>query len=85
MDSRLITLAEQSLRLHGVSAPGMASGAGHDAMIIAPFLPSAMIFLRSPGGLSHHPDESVYPKDVALALECGMHFLKALGSTLPYE
>lgn len=85
MDPQLVARAEQSLRVFGVSAPRMSSGAGHDAMIIAPFLPSAMIFLRSPGGLSHHPDESVYPEDVAVALECGLHFLRTLGSTLPYE
>ena len=48
----------------------MVSGAGHDAMIVARRMPAAMLFLRSPGGLSHHPDESVLPEDVAAALEC---------------
>ena len=37
----------------------MTSGAGHDAMIVAARMPAAMLFLRSPGGISHHPDESV--------------------------
>ena len=36
----------------------MPSGAGHDAMIMAGRMPTAMLFLRSPGGLSHHPDEA---------------------------
>ena len=49
----------------------MTSGAGHDAMILAPHVPSAMLFLRSPGGISHHPDESVLPGDVDVALEAG--------------
>lgn len=83
MDARLTALAEASLHACGVHAPLMDSGAGHDAMIIAPFIPSAMIFLRSPNGISHHPDETVLESDVALALQCGVHFLKTLGSTLP--
>ena len=37
----------------------MTSGAGHDAMIVARRMPAAMLFLRSPGGISHHPDETV--------------------------
>ena len=39
----------------------ITSGAGHDAMIVARRVPAAMLFLRSPGGLSHHPDEAVLP------------------------
>jgi allantoate deiminase len=53
----------------------MASGAGHDAMILAEKVPSAMLFLRSPGGISHHPDESVRVEDVAAALEVGAGYL----------
>ena len=37
----------------------MVSGAGHDAMILAEKVPSAMIFLRTPGGISHDPAETV--------------------------
>ena len=54
----------------------MTSGAGHDAMIVARRMPAAMLFLRSPGGISHHPDESVRVEDVATALAVGMRFLK---------
>ena len=36
----------------------MPSGAGHDAMVMAARVPTAMLFLRSPGGISHHPSES---------------------------
>ncbi len=46
----------------------MVSGAGHDAMILAPHVPSAMLFLRTPAGLSHHPNEAVLPGDVEAAL-----------------
>lgn len=54
----------------------MTSGAGHDAMIVASRIPSAMIFLRSPGGLSHHPDENVLPEDVEAALAAGHAFIE---------
>ena len=37
-----------------------------------------MLFLRSPGGISHHPDESVLVEDVQAALEAGLYFLKHL-------
>jgi allantoate deiminase len=56
----------------------MTSGAGHDAMILAEHVPSTMLFLRSPGGLSHHPDETVLPEDVEAALATAMEFLALL-------
>jgi allantoate deiminase len=39
-------------------------------------VPSTMIFLRSPGGISHHPDETVRPQDVEHALAAGLKFLR---------
>ncbi len=56
----------------------MPSGAGHDAMILAPHLPTAMLFLRSPGGISHHPTESILPNDVEAVLEVLLHLLSSL-------
>ena len=47
-------------------------------MIVARRVPAAILFLRSPGGLSHHPDESVLPEDVAAALATGVEFLRTL-------
>ena len=58
----------------------ITSGAGHDAMIVAPHLPAAMLFLRSPGGISHYPSESVRTEDVALALRVGYTFLHRLAA-----
>lgn len=59
----------------------MVSGAGHDAMILAEKIPAAMIFLRSPGGISHDPSESVQVDDVAKALQCGEHLLAQLAAS----
>ncbi len=58
----------------------MTSGAGHDAMIVAPHMPTAMLFLRSPGGVSHHPEETVLAEDVTAALQVAMQFLQQLQS-----
>jgi allantoate deiminase len=78
MDSNLIAIAERAIARCGVDSYPMTSGAGHDAMIVAERIPSVMIFLRSPGGISHHPDEAVLPGDVELALQAGERFLEAL-------
>jgi allantoate deiminase len=56
------------------------SGAGHDAAVMAGLAPIAMLFLRSPGGVSHHPLESVLEGDVAVALEVLVRFLELLAA-----
>ena len=78
LDPHLTALLSKAAAQAGFPARRMTSGAGHDAMILAPTIPSAMLFLRSPGGLSHHPDESVLPHDVEAALATAMEFLTQL-------
>lgn len=56
----------------------MPSGAGHDAMILARKIPTAMLFLRTPGGLSHHSNESVSAEDIGAAIIACLTFLQAL-------
>ena len=53
----------------------MVSGAGHDAGVMAAMAPTAMLFVRSPGGVSHHPDEAVTQDDVAAALRALVEFV----------
>ena len=53
----------------------MVSGAGHDAAVMADLTPMTMLFVRSPGGISHHPDEAVLAGDVQAALEVMVGFL----------
>jgi allantoate deiminase len=45
-------------------------------MVLADRMPVAMLFLRTPGGLSHHPDEAVREEDVEAALAVGTAFLE---------
>ncbi|WP_245901165.1 allantoate amidohydrolase [Prauserella shujinwangii] len=44
--------------------PELATGAGHDAAILAPHVPSAMLYVRNPTGVSHAPEEHAEPADV---------------------
>ena len=74
----LTTILHAAAARAGFPSRRMTSGAGHDAMILAPVIPSAMLFLRSPGGLSHHPDEAVLHQDVEAALATAMEFLAQL-------
>ena len=56
----------------------MTSGAGLDAMILAERVPAGMIFLRSPGGISHDPAETVLVEDVEKGIEAGVRLLDQL-------
>ncbi len=68
-DPRVIdAIHEASRRTFGSELREVVSGAGHDAMVMATIAPVGMFFVRSPGGISHHPDESVIEADVAVAL-----------------
>ncbi|MGC1423502.1 MAG: allantoate amidohydrolase [Terracidiphilus sp.] len=78
MDERLTAFMTTAIEAAGFPAKTMPSGAGHDAMIMAGRMPAAMLFLRSPGGLSHHPDEAVREEDVEAALQVGERFLQRL-------
>jgi allantoate deiminase len=81
MDSFLIGQIEEAIRKTGCEPYRMVSGAGHDAMIMAEKVPAAMIFVRTPGGISHNPDETVEVEDVAKALESGLHLLVLLATS----
>jgi allantoate deiminase len=79
MDRKLSDRLEHAVRSAGYPVHRLVSGAGHDAMILAPLVPAAMLFLRSPGGVSHSSEESVLEADVEAALTVGAQFLHDLG------
>ena len=80
MDERLTAFLAEAIEAAGLPVKRMPSGAGHDAMVMASRVPTAMLFLRSPGGISHHPDETVLEEDVAAALEVCRKFLERLAA-----
>lgn len=80
MDPSITAMLERAVDGAGFPSHRMASGAGHDAMIVSARMPAGMLFLRCAGGVSHHPDESVREEDVAGALEVGSLFLGELAN-----
>jgi allantoate deiminase len=85
MDAFLVSQVEQAVSKAGCEPYRMVSGAGHDAMILAEKIPSAMIFLRTPGGISHGPAESVEVDDVTKAIECGLLLVEQLASSSEFQ
>jgi allantoate deiminase len=77
-DPRLTQQLMRVLQDFGHHGDPLTSGAGHDAMIFAPLCPTSMLFIRSPAGMSHHPDEAVIETDVVAALEVMVEFVKRL-------
>ena len=85
MDGFLIKEIDLAIRRAGCVPHRMVSGAGHDAMILAEKVPAAMVFLRTPGGISHDPAESVIAEDVDKAIECGLHLLDQLAASPVFQ
>lgn len=81
MDEALCGRLERICRTDGLPFCRMVSGAGHDAQLFAPRVPSCMIFVPSRGGVSHSPDEYTGPAE----LEAGLGVLTALLYELAYR
>lgn len=80
MDERLTAILVAAIAAAALPVKQMPSGAGHDAMVMATRVPASMLFLRSPGSISHHPNESVLEEDVEAALNVGSKFLQRLAA-----
>ena len=57
LDRNMLDIMEKSCREHGYSSRYLPSGAGHDSLEIAQFIPTAMLFVPSENGRSHCPEE----------------------------
>lgn len=73
LSSRLILLLEEEAGRLGYRWIRLTSGAGHDAQILAAVAETAMIFIPSPEGISHSPEETIRWQD----LEKGANLLLA--------
>jgi allantoate deiminase len=80
MDERLTAYLLDAIAAAELPEKRMTSGAGHDAMVMAARVPAAMLFLRSPGGTSHHPGETVREEDVEASLRVGGKLLERLAA-----
>lgn len=83
-DPDFVALLERAVAAQGIAPRTLVSGAGHDAMVMAALCPTAMLFLRCAGGISHHPAESVDPADAGLAHAAMLDFIERLGATLEH-
>ena len=79
-DPDLANRLEQAVEEAGIQPFRLPSGAGHDAAMMAKRFPTAMLFVRCAGGLSHHPDEAVSEGDVATVLDVLLRFVKNLAA-----
>jgi N-carbamoyl-L-amino-acid hydrolase len=70
---RLMDLLTGEADRLGYPHMALTSGAGHDAQILAAKAPAGMIFIPSPDGVSHAPEESIRWED----LEKGANLLLA--------
>jgi len=71
-----------AIEARGLPVVELASGAGHDAGVLAAAgVEAGMLFVRAgSGGVSHHPDESAADEDVALAVDVLTDALDRLAS-----
>jgi allantoate deiminase len=65
---RLAGLLERAALRRGLEPFRLASGAGHDGVMLSRLTGIAMLFVRCAGGISHNPAESVAQADVAVAI-----------------
>jgi allantoate deiminase len=54
----------------------LPSGAGHDAQVMARLCPSAMLFVRCRGGISHNPAEFASVSDMGVAIAALIRFIE---------
>lgn len=63
-DADCVAHVQQAVDALGYAHQSIVSGAGHDAIHLARFCPTAMIFIPCVGGLSHNEAEDALPEDV---------------------
>jgi allantoate deiminase len=68
LDPAVIDAVAEAIAACGCQPMRLASGAGHDAMIMAKLCPSGMIFLRCKDGISHNPAEQITVDDADLGV-----------------
>ncbi|MDN6844087.1 MAG: allantoate amidohydrolase, partial [Corynebacterium variabile] len=81
----VVEFDEELRDLHGKLAaeageylPEVPTQAGHDSGILAPVMPTSMLFVRSPHGISHSPLEDAADDDVIAGLRALTRSLAAL-------
>ena len=63
-----------------LDAPVLPTGAGHDAGVLSPLVPTAMLFVRNPTGVSHSPAEHAEAADCAAGVDAMVRVIDTLAS-----
>ena len=63
----------------GVDTGRLVVGAGHDALILAEHVPMTMLLIRSPDGISHHPDENITHADAVAGAQVLLRTVEKIG------
>ncbi|WNM23735.1 allantoate amidohydrolase [Demequina capsici] len=79
-DAALTARIGAALRPTLGDVPRIPTGAGHDAGILAAYLPTAMLFVRNPDGVSHSPLEGATDDDIRAGVAALTDTLRALTS-----
>jgi N-carbamoyl-L-amino-acid hydrolase len=74
-DRAMVDAVERTARSLGHTTHRLASGAGHDAQMLARVCPTAMIFTPSVDGLSHNIAEYTEPDDLEAGANVLLHVL----------
>ena len=82
LDPGVIEATSEAIVACGHAPLRLASGAGHDAGIMAKHCPSGMIFLRCKDGISHNPAESITLDDADLGVRVLLEAVRQLDRRL---
>jgi allantoate deiminase len=77
-DANLQRLLAEAVADLGHKPVRLPSGAGHDAQIMTRLCPSAMLFVRCRGGISHNPAEYASAADMGKAVAALIRFIERL-------
>jgi allantoate deiminase len=82
MNARVVDAVAAAISDTGHRPLRLSSGAGHDAMAIAPHWPAAMMFVRCKDGLSHNPAEAITVADADVAVRALIAAVRRLDALL---
>ena len=80
-DAKIVDLVRDATVQLGLPHMDMPSGAGHDAMHVAPLGPAGMIFVPCARGISHNEAEAASPGDLAAGARVLADCLQALADS----
>lgn len=78
MDEDLVKMFEEVCAEGNLDYQVMHSGAGHDAQIFGPYVPTVMIFVPSIDGISHNPAEATKTEEIVQGIKALAEGLKRL-------